>query len=303
MRDNYSFSLIKLDFLNIDRNQAIHEEISENNEKEESNSNKSSSKNKLMNKTGKSFKNKSNEKKGNDNENEKNDKEKENKSLKKSITKVNSKKPKNDIKYEIYNVEIVEEDPEIVRLREDKLKELAKKQKEILKKKENEKILIMEKNFERDKKDVDGYTQTFDCKGNLVNIKPSNEIKTLIKLNDVNCNINEGEIKINLFENLNAINQKISVKYLSKDDKKDKEDVKKNKYSVDKDKDKHDKDSKITPVGSNYAIIVPESGVKISEGMSNKEGQIDYLKKYGKYSIREYNDQLQVRLTLFLRLF
>lgn len=84
------------------------------------------------------------------------------------------------------------------------------------------------------------------------------------------------------------------MKYLSKDEKKDKDEAKKNKYN-DKDKDKYDKDSKITPVGSNYTIIVPESGVKISEGMSNKEGQIDYLKKYGKYSIREYNEQLQVR--------
>lgn len=300
MRDNYSFSLIKVDHISVDKNFANFENISENIDKEESNSNKSST-NKNLNKTSKSFKKKSNDKnndkdlnKSKENELDKVDKEKDNKSLKKSFTKNNIKKAKNDIKYESYNIEIVEEDQEIARIREEKMLEIAKKQKEMIKKKENEKILIMEKNFEKEKKDVDGVTQTFDCKGNLINIKAANEIKVKLKSNDVNCNINEGEIKINLFENLLNNNKKLTVKYLSKDEKKDKDEAKKNKYN-DKDKDKYDKDSKITPVGSNYAIIVPESGVKISEGMSNKEGQIDYLKKYGKYSIREYNEQLQVR--------
>ena len=49
---------------------------------------------------------------------------------------------------------------------------------------------------------------------------------------------------------------------------------------------------KYYPMGSNYTNVLPESGVKIIEKGKSKEGEINYFKKYGKYSIEEYK-QLQ----------
>ena len=45
---------------------------------------------------------------------------------------------------------------------------------------------------------------------------------------------------------------------------------------------------KILPSGSNFRLIHPEIGVKISENMKIKDGGNNYFKKYNKYSIEAF---------------
>lgn len=49
----------------------------------------------------------------------------------------------------------------------------------------------------------------------------------------------------------------------------------------------------IQPAGSNYDLIVPETGVTIIEGAKKKQGDKDYFRKYQKYSKYDYHLMLK----------
>jgi hypothetical protein len=54
-----------------------------------------------------------------------------------------------------------------------------------------------------------------------------------------------------------------------------------------------DKTVSSVPAGSNYDLIIPETGVTIIEGTKKKAGDRDYYKKFQKYSKYDYNTMLK----------
>ena len=192
------------------------------------------------------------------------------------------------------NIEKNKELPEINKLREERELLLKKKLNEEIKEKEKievEKVLI--KNISNEKKKLNNFTT--DINGDIVLIKEigleqfEKEFTSIqSKYNDIinpelnKNNDNNEENILNKNKKKGAITKNISKKKLIKQEENNEnnENNNLNNYMI--------SHQKILPSGSNFRLIHPEIGVKISENMKIKDGGNNYFKKYNKYSIEAF---------------
>ena len=182
---------------------------------------------------------------------------------------------------------------------------------------------LKKRSYKRAEKEFDNNRLTFDPNGQIINLrsqnvdnfekdfifskfriknKDSKQRKSITELKDIIYPIEGNENpEIN-----NIITQKETKKSTKKNDPKDKIQSDLNKIKIEKNTqdrsaywnnnpnslaEKMKKES-ITPSGTNFDKIIPETGVIISGGQNNrnkKEGGFDYIKKYNKYSMNEFS--------------
>jgi hypothetical protein len=87
------------------------------------------------------------------------------------------------------------------------------------------------------------------------------------------------------------------IHYVEKDEEKEKEEKKKDLFKP-KNVKKQEEDNnvikvKCPPSGSNFNIFSPSIGVNIKERNKIKVGGVEYLKKFNKYSVNEYNQAMK----------
>ena len=205
-------------------------------------------------------------------------------------------------------LEIYKELDEIAILRDAVEKSLQekKKEKELLAKIEKEKKAKME-SIEEMRKELYRKNVTVDAKGEIVYIKPI-DMRNLFeefnkgKANFKNIKILETEPKYNLDSNEIKVekNPDVNLKDDIKEEKNKKNRKKKLRIAGDpsnmsKENDKKkligEKGAKYAS-GSNFAIISPEIGVNITENKKVKSGGKDFYKKFNRFSIEVFQEQL-----------
>ena len=231
-----------------------------------------------------------------------------------NLDKNNNKKSKYiQMEFESYDLEpkkyISEYDTsEMAELRIQLEKELEekRKEKEKIAKKERERIEKEEKLFEL-RKELSNKNVTVDIKGELVYIKPL-DLKTLKE------EFNKGKSKLkiiktietesnNLKESKNIIIERNrEINFFDILDDKNKKKAKKKKEELFRQKNNgtkkneqkiiFDKNDMKYASGSNFGIINPEIGVNIMEEKRIKSGGKDFYKKFNKFSLEIFQDQL-----------
>ena len=225
--------------------------------------------------------------------------------------------------YPLKNIEQRKESDEILNLRKEKMEMIIQKQKEY-KKLQLEKLQRKKEEAENAKKKMKG-KYTFDGEGKLIvvneikqdhlfkefwpitskqkevkggksldfykkeTIKMENNAKKNIIYNDEEENANvyssflfksrltEPFFNFGEFNKNNSVNSQI--KYKRKLN---------NSFF-----DNFNKKQKVEPSGSNFNLINPSIGVKVTERKAVKSGGLDYFKEFKKYSIDEFNKTLQ----------
>lgn len=225
--------------------------------------------------------------------------------------------------YPLKNIEQRKESDEILNLRKEKMEMIIQKQKEY-KKLQLEKLQSKKEEAENAKKKMKG-KYTFDGEGKLIvvneikqdhlfkefwpitskqkevkggksldfykkeTIKMENNAKKNIIYNDEEENANvyssflfksrltEPFFNFGEFNKNNSVNSQI--KYKRKLN---------NSFF-----DNFNKKQKVEPSGSNFNLINPSIGVKVTERKAVKSGGLDYFKEFKKYSIDEFNKTLQ----------
>lgn len=107
-----------------------------------------------------------------------------------------------EFEYEDFPYIEEKEDPYISELRLIKLAEIQKKQIEEVRLKEKEKQQLHLKLLEKDKKDIDGLKQTFDSKGNVINIKPY--VPNNKNIYEIKGDVYDKEVKENIFKGVDV---------------------------------------------------------------------------------------------------
>ena len=228
----------------------------------------------------------------------------------------NKKKKVVELPFEWTDIEpkklvIYKELDEIASLRELVEKNLLdkKKEKELLAKIEKEKKAKLE-SIEEMRKELYRKNVTVDVKGEIVYIKPI-DIRNLLeefnkgKTNFKNIKVVETEPKYNLENNEIKVEKNPDVNL--KDDLKEEKNKKNRKKKVriggdpnslsnmskeiDKKKLVLEKGAKYAS-GSNFNIISPEIGVNITENKNVKSGGKDFYKKFNRFSIEVFQEQL-----------
>ena len=225
--------------------------------------------------------------------------------------------------YPLKNIEQRKESDEILNLRKEKMEMIIQKQKEY-KKLQLEKLQSKKEEAENAKKKMKG-KYTFDGEGKLIvvneikqdhlfkefwpitskqkevkggksldfykkeTIKMENNAKKNIIYNDEEENANvyssflfksrltEPFFNFGEFNKNNSVNSRL--KYKRKLN---------NSFF-----DNFNKKQKVEPSGSNFNLINPSIGVKVTERKAVKSGGLDYFKEFKKYSIDEFNKTLQ----------
>ena len=225
--------------------------------------------------------------------------------------------------YPLKNIEQRKESDEILNLRKEKMEMIIQKQKEY-KKLQLEKLQSKKEEAENAKKKMKG-KYTFDGEGKLIvvneikqahlfkefwpitskqkevkggksldfykkeTIKMENNAKKNIIYNDEEENANvyssflfksrltEPFFNFGEFNKNNSVNSQLKYKR------------KLNKSFF----DNFNKKQKVEPSGSNFNLINPSIGVKVTERKAVKSGGLDYFKEFKKYSIDEFNKTLQ----------
>ena len=225
--------------------------------------------------------------------------------------------------YPLKNIEQRKESDEILNLRKEKMEMIIQKQKEY-KKLQLEKLQSKKEEAENAKKKMKG-KYTFDGEGKLIvvneikqdhlfkefwpitskqkevkggksldfykkeTIKMENNAKKNIIYNDEEENANvyssflfksrltEPFFNFGEFNKNNSVNSQL--KYKRKLN---------NSFF-----DNFNKKQKVEPSGSNFNLINPSIGVKVTERKAVKSGGLDYFKEFKKYSIDEFNKTLQ----------
>ena len=198
---------------------------------------------------------------------------------------------------------------DIASLREKTEKEIQekKKEKELLLKIEKEKKAKLEQ-FEEQRKELNRKKVTVDANGNIVFIKPLdiknlieefNKGKTLFK----NIKTVEAEVKYDKDKENIKVEKNPEVLWNDIKEEKNKKNRKKkihfqkngllnnNNSSADLKQKKFEKGVKFAS-GSNFAIFNPEIGVNITENKKEKSGGKDFYKKYNRFSLEVFQEQL-----------
>ena len=211
-------------------------------------------------------------------------------------------------------LETYKELDEIALLRDKVEKDIQekKKEKELLAKIEKEKKLKSDA-LEEMRKELYKKNVTVDAKGEIVFIKPIDLTRLIEEFNKGRANFKN----IKVFETdskYHLTNNEIKVEKnpddLIKDDVKEEKNKKKKKKLGFSQKNSISINSNITNIrdgnkkktlidkgakyisGSNFAIINPEIGVDITEDEKKKSGGKDYYKKYNRFSIEVFQEQL-----------
>ena len=174
--------------------------------------------------------------------------------------------------------------PELQALRE----EFEEKKAKLLLEKKKEELMIEWKKKEeiemkkpKKKKDFNFKKIRFDCTGNIIDFKP-------LKMNDLKKEFSFLKTNIQKIDN--------DTKYHRKKIKKEKTEIIYNPntgdYGQPPQKKKEKEEIKIQPMGSNYDIMFPEIGVRITEGKSTKGGNKEFGKKYNKISNADFDKYL-----------
>ena len=149
---------------------------------------------------------------------------------------------------------------------------------------EREKQKQEEKEQKIKKKDFNFKKLGFDCNGNIIDIKP-------LKLSDLKKEFYYPRAGIKKQENPNSPRKKTV--------KKEKEEIIYNPNTgngnkTDRNISSYSKQEikKIQPMGSNYDLIYPEVGVRVTEGKNKKGGNKDFGKKFNKTSREDYDKYL-----------
>ena len=209
------------------------------------------------------------------------------------------------------NLETYSETNEIMEMRLKVEKELQEKKIELLKiaQKEREKI-AREEEIEERRKELSKKNVTTDIKGELVFIKP-------IDMKALNDEFNKGRSNFKIIKTIETASNLLKNKknlvveknpemnlWDFKDDKSKKKSKKKKEHLLLKTPsaisnspkkgeqklfDKHDMKY---ASGSNFTIINPEVGVSIIENKQVKSGGKDFYKKYNRFSLEVFQDQL-----------
>ena len=190
--------------------------------------------------------------------------------------------------YDIPNFKNIpfEEPKDYQKLRESFEKEKLKKLEELKKEKEKEKRKKLSIFNFTNKKDFDSKKYTFDSNGQVIQYHPyklkinSNELlesKSIVGKSKIENNLNQLPIiENNMKMNHNLKNKKIRID--------------KNNQNNEKNKRKR---IPIPPAGSNFNIIKPEIGVIIHENDKVKGGNMNFVSKYNKTSIKEYSKMIR----------
>ena len=223
--------------------------------------------------------------------------------------------------YPLGNIEQKKESEEIINLRKEKLEEIIQK-KEELKKKQLEELQKKKEEEEKKAKKSKKGKYTFDNEGNLIlinEIKQDKLLKEFLPINIKQKEIKQGktldfykketiqmenEAKKNIEYNY-IVNDNIYSSFLPKSRLTEPfinfNEFKKNSYSI-QSQLKFKKNingsffdffKKVEPSGSNFSLINPSVGVKVTEKKNTKDGGYNYFKEYKKYSIDEFNKTLQ----------
>ena len=190
--------------------------------------------------------------------------------------------------YDIPNFKNIpyEEPKDYQKLRENFEKEKLKKLEQLRKEKEKEKRKKLNIFNFANKKDFDSKKYTFDSNGQVIQYHPyklemnSNELlesKSIVGKSKIENNLNQLPIiENNMKMNHNLKNKKIRID--------------KNNQNNEKNKRKR---IPIPPAGSNFNIIKPEIGVIIHENDKTKGGNMNFVSKYNKTSIKEYSKMIR----------
>ena len=223
--------------------------------------------------------------------------------------------------YPLGNIEQKKESEEIINLRKERLEEIIQK-KEELKKKELEELQKKKEEEEKAKKAKRGKF-TFDNEGKIIlinEIKQDKLLKEFLPINFKQKEIKQGKTldfyKKETIQMENDAEKNIAYNYIVNDNIYNSffpksrlsdpfinyNEFKKNSYSFQNQlKFKRNiNDSffdfyqpKIEPSGSNFSLINPSVGVKVTEKRMTKDGGCDYFKEFKKYSIDDFNKTLQ----------
>ena len=224
--------------------------------------------------------------------------------------------------YPISIIEPRKESEEIINLRKEQMDLIIQKEKE--NKKEQLEKIEKRKEEEIFKKKIKG-KYTFDNEGKLISVYEIKQDKLLKEFLPINCrqkeikkgitldvyrketiemeNNAEKNIVYNEEDNNNIYNSflsksRLTVPFINFNE------FKKNIFSINNQlKFKRSKNNsffslvnnkqKVEPSGSNFELINPAIGVKITERKSVKDGGSNYFKEFKKYSIEEFNKTLQ----------
>ena len=172
---------------------------------------------------------------------------------------------------------------ELQKLRE----EFEEKKAKLLEKKKEELMIEWRKKEEiemkkpKKKKDFNFKKIRFDCSGNIIDFKP-------LKMNDLKKEFSFLKTNIQKIDN--------DSKLYRRKIKKEKTEIIYNPntgdYGQPPQKKKEKEEIKIQPMGSNYDIMYPEIGVRITEGKSTKGGNKEFGKKYNKISNADFDKYL-----------
>ena len=172
---------------------------------------------------------------------------------------------------------------ELQKLRE----EFEEKKAKLLEKKKEELMIEWRKKEEiemkkpQKKKDFNFKKIRFDCSGNIIDFKP-------LKMNDLKKEFSFLKTNIQKIDN--------DSKLYRRKIKKEKTEIIYNPntgdYGQPPQKKKEKEEIKIQPMGSNYDIMYPEIGVRITEGKSTKGGNKEFGKKYNKISNADFDKYL-----------
>ncbi len=190
--------------------------------------------------------------------------------------------------YDIPNFKNIpfEEPKDYQKLRESFEKEKLKKLEELKKEKEKEKRKKLSIFNFTNKKDFDSKKYTFDSNGQVIQYHPyklkinSNELlesKSIVGKSKIENNLNQ----LPIIENNMKMNHNLKNK---------KKRIDKNNQNNEKNKRKR---IPIPPAGSNFNIIKPEIGVIIHENDKVKGGNMNFVSKYNKTSIKEYSKMIR----------
>ena len=188
--------------------------------------------------------------------------------------------------------EMQNETEEIKEMRQSLLEELNKKnvENELKKVKKRINILEIKKDSEKGKKKIK--------KGNLIIIKeinPDSLMKEFETVFSSQKEIKAGTSLSNLYEEKSKMASEAveNISYNNLKENKIKKDMKKTKSkNIIKENKLNELFIRLKPSGSNFGLFQPEVGVKIKEESNMKFGGINFLEKYKKFSIQDFNRTL-----------
>ncbi|MCQ2816295.1 MAG: hypothetical protein MJ252_03415 [archaeon] len=175
--------------------------------------------------------------------------------------------------------------PEINLLRKEYEENKIKITKEKQKIAEEKRIEVEEQKKSRTiKKEFDSKRYTIDSKGNIIQFKLiglQNFEKEFLSSSNKVVTKNKKQVTI------------AGPKQVKKSSSKTEENVIFNPYKDLFEEKKTKNKEPIEPSGSSFGMILPEIGVKITEGKLNKGGNKDFTKKFNKISLNEFNKYLE----------